>query len=138
MSSSSGVSGTLDPIAVDLDDPMPTDPEIYTSDTDSSDDDDFQPFALPDFGDDVQLVDGIIGGDLPLVQIPAPVPLVAFPIEDLPLDYVSDDDIPPVDIPVDDPIVPVVELPEMEVLSESSGSDSFESVASSTLYALGL
>ncbi|KAF5762501.1 putative transcription factor interactor and regulator CCHC(Zn) family [Helianthus annuus] len=135
MSSSSGVSGTLDPIAVDPDDPMPTDPEIYTSDTDSSDDDDFQPFALPDFGDDVQLADGILDGDLPLVEIPAPVPLAAFPMADLPLDYVSDDDIPLADISV---VVPVVELPELEVLSDSSDSDSFESVASSTLHAVGL
>ncbi|XP_022040575.1 proline-rich extensin-like protein EPR1 [Helianthus annuus] len=150
MSSSSGVSGILDPIAVDPDDPMPTDPEIYTSDTDSSDDDDFQPFALPDFGDDVQLADGILAGDLPLAEIPAPVPLAAFPMEDLPLDVVSDDDIdlfvegPPEDDheggapTADDVAIPIAEAPVQEAPSDSPGPDSFESVASASLHDRGM
>ncbi|XP_021971783.1 proline-rich extensin-like protein EPR1 [Helianthus annuus] len=163
MSSSSGVSGTLDPIAVDPDDPVPTDPEIYTSDTDSNDDDDFQPFALPDFGDDVQLADGILVGNLPLAEIPAPVPLAAFPVEDLPLDVVSDDvidlfvegppeddheggapiadddSIPLVEVPVADAaVLPPVEALAEEILADQSGTDSFESVSSSTLHAVGL
>ncbi|KAJ0735107.1 hypothetical protein HanPI659440_Chr11g0428261 [Helianthus annuus] len=150
MSSSSGDSGTLDPIAVDPDDPIPTDPEIHTSDTDSSDDDDFQPFSLPDFGDDVQLADGILDGNLPLMQIPAPVPLAAFPMADLPLNVVSDDDInlfdegPPEDnheggAPIaDDVAIPLVEAPVEEILSDQSGADSFESVSSCTLHAVGL
>ncbi|KAM0046530.1 hypothetical protein Hdeb2414_s0009g00317461 [Helianthus debilis subsp. tardiflorus] len=39
-------------------------PEIHTSDTESDpdmlskDEDDFQPFTLPDFGDDLPLADG--------------------------------------------------------------------------------
>ncbi|XP_021974843.1 early nodulin-75-like [Helianthus annuus] len=134
MSSSSGVSSTLDPIAVDPDDPMPTDPAIYTSDTDTSNDDDFQPFALPDFGDD----------------IPAPVPLAAFPMADLPLDVVSDDDIdlfvegPPEDdheggsLIADDVAIPIAEAPVEEAPSDSSGPDSFESVASASLHDRGV
>ncbi|KAM0006503.1 hypothetical protein Hdeb2414_s0171g00822301 [Helianthus debilis subsp. tardiflorus] len=139
MSSSSGVS---DPVPVDSDDPMHSDPEVYTSDTDSTDDDGFQPFALPDFGDDIQLADGIPAGDLPLAEIPAPIPHDAFPIEDLPLDVVSDDDVdlfegPPEDAheggaPIaDDVALPLVESPDMEAHSDSSVPDSFESVASS-------
>ncbi|KAJ0903932.1 hypothetical protein HanPSC8_Chr07g0275801 [Helianthus annuus] len=90
MSSSSGVS---DPVAVDSDDPMYTDSEVHTSDTDSTDEDAFQPFAIPDFGDDIPHADGVPAGDLPLVEIPAPVPHAAFPAEDLPHDVESDDDL---------------------------------------------
>ncbi|XP_022009129.1 calphotin-like [Helianthus annuus] len=131
MSSSSGVSGIPDPIAVDPDDPMPMDPEIYTSDTDSSDDDGFQPFALPDFGDAVQLADGIPDGDLPLVQIPAPVPLAAFPMADVPLDVVSDDDI---NLFIEGP-------PEEDHEGGAPIADDvaiYLSVSSSTLHAIGL
>ncbi|KAJ0831953.1 hypothetical protein HanPSC8_Chr15g0673131 [Helianthus annuus] len=122
MSSSSGVS---DPVPVDSDDPMHSDPEVYTSDTESTDDDGFLPFALPDFGDDIQLADGIPAGDLPLAEIPAPIPLAAFPGKDLPLDVVSDDDVDlfeglPEDdheggAPIaDDVALPLVEIPDME------------------------
>ncbi|XP_035840258.1 calphotin-like [Helianthus annuus] len=139
MSSSSGVS---DPVPVDSDDPMHSDPEVYTSDTESTDDDGFLPFALPDFGDDIQLADGIPAGDLPLAEIPAPIPLAAFPGKDLPLDVVSDDDVDlfeglPEDdheggAPIaDDVALPLVEIPDMEVHFDSSVSDSFELVASS-------
>ncbi|MFS7967880.1 hypothetical protein Hanom_Chr09g00790991 [Helianthus anomalus] len=151
-SSDSGVSDTIDPLAITSDDEMATDPEVYTLDTTSTDENDFQPFALPDVGDDMPLADGLLDGDLPLVQIPAPLPLDAVPVENLPLDDIDlfiegppqgdqdgrapmDDDIPPTDIPVDEP---VVEVPDMEVPSDSSGADSFESVSSSTLHALGL
>ncbi|XP_022007375.1 BCL-6 corepressor-like protein 1 [Helianthus annuus] len=139
MSSSNGVS---DPVPVDSDDPMHSDPEVYTSDTDSTDDDGFQPFALPDFGDDIQLADGIPAGDPPLAEIPALIPFAALPVEDLPLDVVSDDDVdlfegPPEDAheggaPIaDDVALPLVESPDMEAHSYSSVPDSFESVASS-------
>ncbi|KAJ0838415.1 hypothetical protein HanRHA438_Chr16g0788761 [Helianthus annuus] len=165
-SSESGVSDTIDPIAIVSDDEIHPEDEVFTSDTTSSDDDDFQPFALPDFGDDLPLADGFHNRDLPLIRIPAPFPLPAFPLEDLPLDDMSDDDVdlfiegPPEDnqdggapidddvaipldeIPVVDIILPVV-VPVVEVLfdqsgHDSSGHDSFESVSSSTLHALGL
>ncbi|XP_022015067.1 vegetative cell wall protein gp1-like [Helianthus annuus] len=134
----SGVSNTSDPMAFTSDDEMATDSG---------------PFALPIFGDDVPLADGPPGEDLPLVPIPAPLPFAAVPFEEQPLDALPDgdidlliagpregdqdggapmeDDVPLADIPVVDPIVPMVELPEMEVHSDSSASGSFESVASS-------
>ncbi|XP_022030576.1 uncharacterized protein LOC110931493 [Helianthus annuus] len=159
-SSKSGVSDTIDPIAIVSDDEILPKDEVFTSDTTSSDDDDFQPFALPDFGDDLPLADGFLDGDLPLAQIPAPIPLAAFPVEDLPLDDMSDNDVdlfikgPPEDAqdggaPVDDVVIPLdeipvvdiilpVEVPVVEVLSDPSGPDSFKFVSSSTLHALGL
>ncbi|KAJ0939754.1 hypothetical protein HanRHA438_Chr02g0064791 [Helianthus annuus] len=152
-SSGSGVSNTSDPMAFTSDDEMATDSGVYTSDTTSTDEDDFQPFALPIFGDDVPLADGPPGEDLPLVPIPAPLPFAAVPFEEQPLDALPDGDIdlliegppegdqdggapmedgvPLVDIPVVDPIVPMVELPDMEVHFDSSASGSFESIASS-------
>ncbi|XP_022030659.1 soluble scavenger receptor cysteine-rich domain-containing protein SSC5D-like [Helianthus annuus] len=139
-SSESGLSGTVDPMAIVSDDEIVPEPEIYTSDTESDlemmsdDDDDFQPFALPDFGDDVPHADGLPDEDPFLIPIPdqdhlilghpdgehvvvpilAPLPLAAFPLEDLPFDDLSDDD---VDHFID---------------------DSFESESSTTLHALGL
>ncbi|XP_022042016.1 calphotin-like [Helianthus annuus] len=149
-SSDTGVSDTLDPMVIVSDDEIPSEGEVYTSDTMSTDDDDFQPFALPDFGDEVQPADGILAGDLPLAEIPAPVPLAAFPIEDLPLDVVSDDDIdlfvegPPEDdheggAPIaDDVIIPIAEAPVEEAPSGSAGPNSFESVASASLHDRGV
>ncbi|XP_021975037.1 calphotin-like [Helianthus annuus] len=122
-SSESGVSDTIDPMAIVSDDEIATDPEGFTSDTMSDDDDDFQPFTLPDFRDDTPIADGFHDGDLPLAQIPTPFPLAAFSLEDLPLDHMSDDDIdlyiegPPEDAqdggaPVDDDVaIPLVEIP---------------------------
>ncbi|XP_022041082.1 proline-rich protein 36-like [Helianthus annuus] len=146
-SSDTGVSDTLDPMAIVSDDEILSESEVYTLDTTSTDEDDFQPFALPD---DAPLADGPFGGDLPLVPIPAPIPLAVFPLEDLPLDALSDDDIdlfiegPPEgdqdggapmedDIPVDDPVVPIAEAP-----SDSSGPNSFESVASASFHDRGV
>ncbi|MFS7988502.1 hypothetical protein Hanom_Chr11g01035591 [Helianthus anomalus] len=80
-SSESGVSDTIDPVDIVSDDKIAPDPEVYTSNTDSSDDDDFQLFALPDFGDEIPLADGLPDGDLLLVPIPAHFPLAAFPLE---------------------------------------------------------
>ncbi|KAJ0442507.1 hypothetical protein HanIR_Chr16g0810121 [Helianthus annuus] len=149
-SSESGVSDTVDPMEIVLDDEIATHPEVFTSDTTSDDDDDFQPFALPDFSDDIPLADGLPGEDLLLVQILAPFPLATFPLEDLPLDAMSDDYIdlfiegPPEGpqddgVPVADVIaVPFVEVPVVEISYDHSGSDSFESVSSTTLHALGL
>ncbi|MFS8007024.1 hypothetical protein Hanom_Chr14g01256081 [Helianthus anomalus] len=151
-SSDSGVSDASDPRTYTSDDEMDTDSGVFTSDYTSTDEDDFQPFALPIFGDDVPLADGPPGEDLPLVPVPAPLPFAAVPLGEQLLDAIPDDDIDlliegppegdqdggapmeggaqPVDIPVVDPIVPMIELPDMEVQSDSSASDSFESVAS--------
>ncbi|KAJ0623761.1 hypothetical protein HanIR_Chr01g0035781 [Helianthus annuus] len=146
-SSGSGVSNASDPMAFTSDDEMTTDSGVYTSDTTSTDEDDFQPFALPIFGDNVPLADGPQGEDLPLVPIPAPLPFAAVPFEEQPLDALPDGDIdlliegPPEGdqdggapmedgVQLVDPIVPMVELPDMEVHSDSSASGSFESIAS--------
>ncbi|XP_035841290.1 serine/threonine-protein kinase WNK2-like [Helianthus annuus] len=90
-SSDTGVSDTLDPMAIVSDDRVSSEREVYTSDTTSTDDADFQPFALPDVG--AEPADGLPVGDLPLAVILAPVPLAAYPVVDMPLDVVSDDDV---------------------------------------------
>ncbi|XP_021975400.1 proline-rich extensin-like protein EPR1 [Helianthus annuus] len=132
-SSDSGVSNTIYPMAITSDDKIATDPEVHTSDTTSTDEDDFQTFALPDLGDDLPLADGPQGEDLPLVLIPAPLPFAAVPFEEQPLDTLPDgdidlliegppegdqdggapmeDDVPLADVPVVDPVVPMVEIP---------------------------
>ncbi|XP_022024488.1 cell surface glycoprotein 1-like [Helianthus annuus] len=127
MSSSSRVS---DPVAVDSDDPMYTDSEVHTSDTDSTDEDAFQPFAIPDLGDDIPHADGVPAGDLPLVEIPAPVPHATFPAEDLPHDVESDDDLVLFEGPPEDHHEGGAQIDE-EAHSDSSIPDSPESVASS-------
>ncbi|KAM0051964.1 hypothetical protein Hdeb2414_s0007g00242711 [Helianthus debilis subsp. tardiflorus] len=151
-SSDTRVSDTLDPMAIVSDDEILSENEVYTSDTTSTDDDNFHPFALPN---DAPLADGPVDGDLPLVLIPAPIPIVAFPLEDLPLDALSDDDIDlfievplegdqgggaPMedDVPVVDLVVPIAEAPVEEAPSNSSGPDSFESVASASLHDRGM
>ncbi|MFS7950265.1 hypothetical protein Hanom_Chr07g00581261 [Helianthus anomalus] len=120
-SESSGMSDEHDPMAIVSDDEVAHAPEILTSDSESdpemmSDDDDlddFQPFALPDFGDDDPFVDDVLALPLPhhdqliighpdgehLVE-PIPIyaiPLVAIPVEDWPFVVHLDDD---VDVPV--------------------------------------
>ncbi|KAJ0588954.1 hypothetical protein HanIR_Chr04g0180651 [Helianthus annuus] len=132
-SSDTGVSDTLDPLAIVSDDEILSESEVYTSDTTSTDEDDFQPFALPEFGDDIPIADGPFDGDLPLLQVPAPLLLAAVPLEDLPHDEFAVDDIdlflegPPdgdqdgvalmdadvpfADDPVVDPVDPLVEIP---------------------------
>ncbi|KAF5783031.1 hypothetical protein HanXRQr2_Chr11g0503181 [Helianthus annuus] len=92
-SSGSGVSDASDPRTFTSEDEMATDSGVYTSDTTSTDEDDFQPFALPIFGDDVPLADGPPGEDLPLVPIPAPLPFAAVPFEEQPIDALPDGDI---------------------------------------------
>ncbi|XP_022024105.1 calphotin-like [Helianthus annuus] len=169
-SSDSGVPNTIDPMAITSDDEIATDPEVYTSDTTSTNEDDFQPFALPVFGDDLPLADGPPGEDLPLVPIPVPLPFAAVPFEEQPLDALPDDDIdlliegppegdqdggapmedevPLADIPVVDPVVPMVEIPAddalvvppveapaMEALPDPSVSYPPESASSTTIHA---
>ncbi|XP_021991251.1 vegetative cell wall protein gp1-like [Helianthus annuus] len=149
-SSDTGVSDTVDHMAVVSDDEIPSEGDVYTSDTTSTDDDDFQPFALPDIGVEVHPADGIPAGDLPLAVIPAPVPLVAFPMADVPLNVVSDDDIdlfeegPPEGdyeggAPIDvDAILPIAEAPVEEAPLDSPIPDSLESVASASLHDQGV
>ncbi|MFS7997178.1 hypothetical protein Hanom_Chr12g01138651 [Helianthus anomalus] len=57
-SSKSGLSDVNDPMAIN-------DPDRL-----SDDEDDFQPFALPDFGHDLPLVDGIPNEDPFLIPVP--------------------------------------------------------------------
>ncbi|KAJ0943891.1 hypothetical protein HanPSC8_Chr03g0109921 [Helianthus annuus] len=132
------------------DDEIPSEGDVYTSDTTSTDDDDFQPFALPDIGVQIQPVDGIPAGDLPLAVIPAPIPLAAFPVVDAPLDVVSDDDIdlfeegPPEDdyeggALIDaDVILPIAEAPVEKLPLGSPVPESLESVASASLHDLSV
>ncbi|KAM0063847.1 hypothetical protein Hdeb2414_s0003g00095721 [Helianthus debilis subsp. tardiflorus] len=116
--SDSRLSDDHDPMAIVSDDEIVPEPEISTFDEGgdpemmSDDDDDFQPFALPDLGDDLPTTDGIPDED-PFV-IPTPVhdhliidhpngehfmapiltpdPLVAIPLEDFPFDDLFDID----------------------------------------------
>ncbi|XP_021986357.1 histone-lysine N-methyltransferase SETD1B-like [Helianthus annuus] len=155
-SSESGLSDTVDPMAIVSDDEIVLEPKIFTSEPESDlemmsdDDDDFQPFALPNFGDDDHFILGHPDGEHVVVPILAPLPLAAFPLEDLPFDDLSDDDIdlfidgPPDDaqgdgVLVEDVIVvPLVEISIIEVSSDHSVPDSFESVSSTALHAVGL
>ncbi|MFS7986911.1 hypothetical protein Hanom_Chr11g01015821 [Helianthus anomalus] len=76
-SESSGLSDEHDPMAIVSYDEIAPIPEIFTSDSDSDPDpdlmsndedlDDFQPFALPDFGDDnIPLEDDVLALPLPI------------------------------------------------------------------------
>ncbi|XP_022004062.1 proline-rich extensin-like protein EPR1 [Helianthus annuus] len=143
-SSDTGVSDTLDPIAIVSDNEILSESEVYT-------------------------------GDLPLLQVPAPLPLAVVPLEDLPHDEFAVDDIdlflegPPegdqdgvalmdadvpfVDDPVVDPVVPLaeiladvpiadsvvpVEAPIEEAPFDLFSPYSFESVASASLHTQGI
>ena len=90
-SSGTGESDTTDPMTIVSDDRVSLEREVYTSDTTSTDDDDFQLFALPNAM--VEPADGPIAGDLPLVVIHAPIPLAMYPVIDMPLDVVADDNV---------------------------------------------
>ncbi|XP_022000585.1 uncharacterized protein LOC110898137 [Helianthus annuus] len=178
-SSESGLSDIDDPMAIVSDDEIAPEPELFTSDTESDpnmlsdDDDDFQPFALPEFGDDLLLADGIPDEDPFVIPIPvhdhliighpdgehvvapilAPVPLMVIPPEVWPFDDLFDDDFdlfvdgPPDDAHGDGELdedvvaIPLLGIPIIEFSSDSSlhsVADSFESVTSSALQAVGL
>ncbi|KAJ0797310.1 hypothetical protein HanPI659440_Chr04g0172361 [Helianthus annuus] len=147
-SSDTGVSDTTNPMAIVSDDIVSSEREVHTSDTTSTDDDDFQPFPLPDVV--AEPADGHLAGDLPLSVIPAPVPLAAYPVVDMPLDVVSDDD---VDLFEEDPpeadhegeapiaadiILLIADAPAEEVPVHSPVPDSFESVASAPSHTQGV
>ncbi|XP_021991849.1 uncharacterized protein LOC110888641 [Helianthus annuus] len=146
-SSGTGESDTTDPIPVVSDDRVSSEREVYTSDTISTDDDDFQPFALPDAV--IEPADGPIAGDLPLVVIPAPIPLAMYPVIDMPLDVVADDDVDlfdeePLEDDVEgealiaaDDLLLLADAPTEESPAHSPVPDSFDSVASAPSHAQG-
>ncbi|KAF5782437.1 hypothetical protein HanRHA438_Chr11g0508471 [Helianthus annuus] len=165
-SSESGLSEDHDPMAVVSDDEIAPDPEVFTSDTEndpdmlSDDEDDFQPFALPDFGDNTPFADGVPVDDIFAIPIPIHdhliighpdgehhvvpildvVPLFAVPHEDLPFDDLDVNyfDIFTGDHPVgdqgdgvlDDVIVLDIPSPVVSIIDISSNS-SMHSVADS-------
>ena len=86
-----GDSDTTGPRPIVSDDLASSEHEVHTSDVSSTDEDDFQPFALPDEAD--ELADGPLVEYLPLVEIPAPIPLAVYPAYDLLLDAEADSDI---------------------------------------------
>uniref|UniRef100_A0A251T3E0 Uncharacterized protein n=1 Tax=Helianthus annuus TaxID=4232 RepID=A0A251T3E0_HELAN len=139
-SSGTGDSDTTGPRPIVSDDLESSEHEVHTSDVTSTDEDDFQPFALPDAVDEP--ADGPVAGDLPLVEIPAPIPLAVYPAYDMLLDADADDD---VDLFDDEPLeddVPgeallaagdlllLADAPAEESPAHSPVPDSFESVAS--------
>ncbi|XP_022041528.1 histone-lysine N-methyltransferase SETD1B-like [Helianthus annuus] len=90
-SSGTGESDTTGPMPIVSDDRESSEHKVHTSDVTSTDEDDFQPFALPDV--DAEPADGPFAGDLPLVEIPAPIPLASYPVLDMLLDVDADDDL---------------------------------------------
>ncbi|KAJ0875837.1 hypothetical protein HanPSC8_Chr11g0481271 [Helianthus annuus] len=135
-----GDSDTTGPIPVVSDDLVSSGHEVHTSDYTSMDDDDFQPFALPEGADEP--ADGPPAEYLPLVVIPAPIPLAVYPAYDLLLDAEADGDIDLFeDEPIEDEIPDAALLPAGDLLmiadapaedspAHSPVPDSFESVAS--------
>ncbi|KAL9997756.1 hypothetical protein Hdeb2414_s0007g00243761 [Helianthus debilis subsp. tardiflorus] len=146
-SSGTGDSDTTGPMPIVSDDLESSEHEVHTSDVTSTDEDDFQPFALPDAVDEP--ADGPFAGDLPLVEIPAPIPLAAYPALDMLPDADADDD---VDLFDDEPLEDDVEgealiadgclllladAPAEESPAHSPVPDSFESVASAPSHTQG-
>ncbi|MFS7893598.1 hypothetical protein Hanom_Chr00s001007g01671291 [Helianthus anomalus] len=136
-SESSGLSDEHNPMAIVSIDEVAHTPEIFTSDSKSdpemmSDDDldDFQPFALPDFGDDVPIVDD----DWPFVvdlddDVHVPVIEVDHPDDDL-----GDGEV--FNIAIQDVASPVVSIIDISFdFDLEFYADSFEAVTSSTLRA---
>uniref|UniRef100_A0A251SCB8 Uncharacterized protein n=1 Tax=Helianthus annuus TaxID=4232 RepID=A0A251SCB8_HELAN len=154
--SDTGDSDTTGPLPIVSDDIVSSEREVHTSDYSSTDDDDFQPFALPD-GIDEHTDDSLpfalpegayepIEGDpaeyLPLVVIPAPIPLASYPAHELLLDAEADGDI---DLYEDEPfededpdaaplpaggLLMIADAPAGDSPVHSPVPDSFESVAS--------
>ncbi|KAM0000878.1 hypothetical protein Hdeb2414_s0402g00886701 [Helianthus debilis subsp. tardiflorus] len=139
-SSGTGESDTTGPRPIVSDDLVSLEHEIHTSDVTSTDEDDFQPFALPDAVDEP--ADGPFAGNLPLVEIPAPIPLASYPVLDMLLDADVDDDVDFFDDePLEDDIegealladgglLLLADAPAEESPAHSPVPDSFESVAS--------
>ncbi|KAJ0493245.1 hypothetical protein HanIR_Chr12g0583991 [Helianthus annuus] len=145
--SGTGESDTTGPMPIVSDDRESSEHEVHTSDVTSTDKNDFQPFALPDVV--AEPADSPFAGDLPLVEIPAPIPLAAFPVLDILLDADADDD---VDLFDDEPLEDDIEgealiadgglllladAPAEESPTHSPVPDSFESVASAPSHTQG-
>ncbi|KAM0011828.1 hypothetical protein Hdeb2414_s0059g00760521 [Helianthus debilis subsp. tardiflorus] len=139
-SSGTGDTDTTGPMPITSDDLESSEHEVHTSDVTSTDKDDFQPFALPDAV--VEPADGPFAGDLPLVVIPAPIPLASYPALDILFDADADDyvdlfDDEPLEDDVQgeallaagDPLL-LADAPAEESPAHSPVPDSFESVAS--------
>ncbi|MFS7936973.1 hypothetical protein Hanom_Chr05g00422041 [Helianthus anomalus] len=179
-SESSGLLEKHDPMSIVFDDEIAPAPEIFPSDSETdpelmSDDDDlddFQPFALPVFGDDIPFVDDVLAFPLPIhhqliigypdgenLVKPIPidvVPLAAIRAEDWPfvVDLEDDIDVPVIEvdhldndlgdgevfeISILDVASPVVSFIDISSNSDpDSDADSFDSVTSSALLAVGL
>ncbi|KAJ0867679.1 hypothetical protein HanRHA438_Chr12g0565951 [Helianthus annuus] len=146
-SSGTGESDTTGPMPIVSDDRVSSEHEVHTSDVTRTDEDDFQPFALPDIV--AEPADGPFAGDLPLVEIPALIPLAAYPVLDMLLDADADDD---VDLFDDEPLEDDIEgealiadgglllladAPAEESPAHSPVPDSFESVASAPSHTQG-
>ncbi|KAF5789752.1 hypothetical protein HanXRQr2_Chr09g0374971 [Helianthus annuus] len=139
-SPATGDSDTTGPLPIVSDDIASSEHEVHTSDFTSTDDDDFQPFALPDGAD--EHIDDPPAEYLPLVAIPAPIPLASYPAYDLLPDAEADGDIDLFeDEPYEDEIPDAAPLPVGDLLmiagapvedspDHSPVPDSFESVAS--------
>ncbi|KAL9995404.1 hypothetical protein Hdeb2414_s0808g00949311 [Helianthus debilis subsp. tardiflorus] len=138
--SDTGDLDTTGPLPMVSDDIVSSEHEVHTSDYTSTDDDDFQPFALPD-GADEPIV-GDPAEDLPLVVIPAPIPLASYPAYELMPDAEADGDIDlfedePLEDEVPDPallpaggLLMIAGAPVGDSPVHSLVPDSFESVAS--------
>ncbi|KAJ0699675.1 hypothetical protein HanOQP8_Chr10g0358691 [Helianthus annuus] len=123
-SKNSGISEEHDPMAIVSDDEVTPAPEIFTSDSETdpkmmSDDDDlddFQPFALPNFGDDAPFVDDVLTFPLPLHdQLIIAHPDGEHIVESIPIHAISLATIPAEDwlfvVDLDDDVdVPVFEV----------------------------
>ncbi|MFS8023696.1 hypothetical protein Hanom_Chr16g01454491 [Helianthus anomalus] len=126
-SESSGLSDEYDPMALVFDDEVAPVAEVFMSDSESdpemmSDDedlDDFQPFTLPDFGDEIPLEDHVLTLPLPIHD-----QLIIGHPDGLAIHHVASPVVSVIDISFDsDP---------------DSDADSWESVTSSALQAVGL
>ncbi|KAJ0942134.1 hypothetical protein HanPSC8_Chr03g0088261 [Helianthus annuus] len=145
-SSGTGESDTTGPMPIVSDDRDSSEHEVHTSDVTSTDEDDFQPFALPDVS--AEPADGPFAGDLPLVEIPAPIPLAAYSVLDMLLDADADDDVDLFDdeplkddiegeaLIADDGLLLLADAPAEEPPAHSPVPDSFEYVASAPSHTL--
>ncbi|KAJ0907103.1 hypothetical protein HanRHA438_Chr07g0294921 [Helianthus annuus] len=145
-SSDTEVTDTLDPLAIVKNDVIITESEVHTSDTTSTDEDDFQLLSLPSAA--AELADSPLAVDRPPVEIPAPIPLAVYPTYNILLDADTDDG---VDLFDDEPLkndvqceallavgdlLLLADAPAEESPAHPPVPDSFESVASVSSHTL--
>ncbi|KAJ0881867.1 hypothetical protein HanRHA438_Chr10g0478841 [Helianthus annuus] len=139
-SADTGGSDTTDPRRIVSDDLESSEHEVYTSDSTSTDEhtDDSLLFVLPDGA--YEPIDGDPAEYLPIIAIPALIPLALYPAYDLPIDDEEDDvdmfeeepfeeDAQGEALPAADPLL-IADAPAAESPAHSPVADSFESVAS--------